>query len=115
MIIIYFKAVCGSNSYDPTWTTCCDGELNSGGGKSCCGAQAYDTAWSTGCNGTVNSGGRKSCCGTQAYDTAWGTCCNGTVNSGEREILFSFFLSILSRSNFDQHLRCGGWLNFEFS
>ena len=30
-------------------------------------------------------------------------------------ILFSFFLSILSRSNFDHHLRCGGWLNFEFS
>ena len=28
--------------------------------------------------------------------------------------LFSF-LSILSRSNFDHHLRCGGWLNFEFS
>ena len=28
---------------------------------------------------------------------------------------FSFFLSILSRSNFDHHLRCGGWLNFEFS
>ena len=27
----------------------------------------------------------------------------------------SFFLSILSRSNFDHHLRCGGWLNFEFS
>ena len=26
----------------------------------------------------------------------------------------SFFLSILSRSNFDHHLRCGGWLNFEF-
>ena len=28
---------------------------------------------------------------------------------------FSFYLSILSRSNFDHHLRCGGWLNFEFS
>ena len=27
----------------------------------------------------------------------------------------SLFLSILSRSNFDHHLRCGGWLNFEFS
>ena len=27
----------------------------------------------------------------------------------------SFFLSILSRSKFDHHLRCGGWLNFEFS
>ena len=27
----------------------------------------------------------------------------------------TFFLSILSRSNFDHHLRCGGWLNFEFS
>ena len=27
----------------------------------------------------------------------------------------SFFLSILSRSNFDHHLRCGWWLNFEFS
>ena len=27
----------------------------------------------------------------------------------------SFFLSILSRSNYDHHLRCGGWLNFEFS
>ena len=26
-----------------------------------------------------------------------------------------FFLSIPSRSNFDHHLRCGGWLNFEFS
>ena len=24
----------------------------------------------------------------------------------------SFFVSILSRSNFDHHLRCGGWLNF---
>ena len=30
-------------------------------------------------------------------------------------IFLSFFLSILSRSNFDHHLRCGGWLNFEFS
>ena len=29
--------------------------------------------------------------------------------------VFFFFLSILSRSNFDYHLRCGGWLNFEFS
>ena len=29
--------------------------------------------------------------------------------------ILSFFLSILSRSNFDHHLRCGGWLNFEFS
>ena len=28
---------------------------------------------------------------------------------------FLSFLSILSRSNFDHHLRCGGWLNFEFS
>ena len=27
----------------------------------------------------------------------------------------SFFLSILSRSNFDHHLLCGGWLNFEFN
>ena len=31
------------------------------------------------------------------------------------ESFLSFFLSILSRSNFDHHLRCGGWLNFEFS
>ena len=30
-------------------------------------------------------------------------------------VFLSFFLSILSRSNFDHHLRCGGWLNFEFS
>ena len=30
-------------------------------------------------------------------------------------IVLSFFLSILSRSNFDHHLRCGGWPNFEFS
>ena len=30
-------------------------------------------------------------------------------------IHLSFFLSILSRLNFDHHLRCGGWLNFEFS
>ena len=30
-------------------------------------------------------------------------------------LVLSFFLSILSRSNFDHHLRCGGWLNFEFS
>ena len=29
--------------------------------------------------------------------------------------VLSFFLSILSQSNFDHHLRCGGWLNFEFS
>ena len=29
--------------------------------------------------------------------------------------VLSFFLSILNRSNFDHHLRCGGWLNFEFS
>ena len=29
--------------------------------------------------------------------------------------MLSFFPSILSRSNFDHHLRCGGWLNFEFS
>ena len=29
--------------------------------------------------------------------------------------ILSLFLSILSRSNFDHHLRCGGWLNFEFS
>ena len=25
------------------------------------------------------------------------------------------FLAILSRSSFDHHLRCVGWLNFEFS
>ena len=30
-------------------------------------------------------------------------------------LCFYFFLSILSRSNFDHHLRCGGWLNFELS
>ena len=30
--------------------------------------------------------------------------------------LVSFFLSIDTESiNFDHHLRCGGWLNFEFS
>ena len=28
---------------------------------------------------------------------------------------FLFFLLLLSRSNFDHHLRCGWWLNFEFS
>ena len=39
-----------------------------------------------------------------------------TVMSGRSHRFFlSFFLSILSRSNFDHHLRCGGWLNFEFS
>ena len=27
----------------------------------------------------------------------------------------SFFLSILSRSNFDHHLRCGGWLNLNLA
>ena len=31
------------------------------------------------------------------------------------KVILSFFLSILSRSNFDHCLRCGGWLNFEFS
>ena len=35
------------------------------------------------------------------------------IPSASKDI--SFFLSILSRSNFDHHLRCGGWLNFEFS
>ena len=29
--------------------------------------------------------------------------------------IFLFFLTILSRSCFDHHLRCVGWLNFEFS
>ena len=30
-------------------------------------------------------------------------------------IVFSFFLSLDTESiNFDHHLRCGGWLNFEF-
>ena len=29
--------------------------------------------------------------------------------------VLSFFLAILSRSSFDHHLRCVGWLNFEFS
>ena len=36
-------------------------------------------------------------------------------NEGARVAFLSFFLSIMSRSNFDHHLRCGGWLNFEFS
>ena len=35
------------------------------------------------------------------------------ILAGEGDL--SFFLSILSRSNFDHHLRCGGLLNFEFS
>ena len=39
-----------------------------------------------------------------------------TRRKGEAgEKYLSFFLSIQSRSNFDHHLRCGGWLNFEFS
>ena len=29
--------------------------------------------------------------------------------------ILSFFLAILSRSSFDHHLRCVGWINFEFS
>ena len=32
----------------------------------------------------------------------------------KKEVLL-FFLTILSRSSFDHHLRCVGWLNFEFS
>ena len=39
----------------------------------------------------------------------------GCVNTRSVGVFLSFFLSILSRSNFDHHLRCGGWLNFEFS
>ena len=35
--------------------------------------------------------------------------------TGHIVAVLSFFLSILSRSNFDHYLRCGGWLNFEFS
>ena len=29
--------------------------------------------------------------------------------------LLSIYLQLLSRSITDHHLRCGGWLNFEFS
>ena len=37
-------------------------------------------------------------------------------DSTEEEIRDSFFLSIDTESiNFDHHLRCGGWLDFEFS
>ena len=39
----------------------------------------------------------------------------GIENLNITTSFFLFFLSILSRSNFDHHLRCGGWLNFEFS
>ena len=39
----------------------------------------------------------------------------GQMTSIMSSDFLSFFLSILSRSNFDHHLRCGGWLNFEFS
>ena len=30
-------------------------------------------------------------------------------------LCLSIYLSLLSRSIFDHHLRCGGWLNLEFS
>ena len=29
--------------------------------------------------------------------------------------LWTIYLQLLSRSITDHHLRCGGWLNFEFS
>ena len=45
----------------------------------------------------------------------WGSIRLAWVVFGFFFFLFFFFLSILSRSNFDHHLRCGGWLNFEFS
>ena len=40
----------------------------------------------------------------------------GSILNQDAFFLFSFFffLSILSQSNIDHHLRCGGWLNFEF-
>ena len=31
------------------------------------------------------------------------------------DLFLSFFLAMLSRLSFDHHLRCVGWLNFEFS
>ena len=35
---------------------------------------------------------------------------------GSKLVFLSFFLSNDTESiNFDYHLRCGGWLNFEFS
>ena len=34
---------------------------------------------------------------------------------GKGHLFIYLFLSILSRSSFDHHLRCVGWLNFEFS
>ena len=47
----------------------------------------------------------------------WNDLPQSLISSSELSDSFflSLFLSILSRSNFDHHLRCGGWLNFEFS
>ena len=48
------------------------------------------------------------------------TCCNGIERSSKwkawlmRSVHY-LYLSLLSRSVSDHHLRCGGWLNLEFS
>ena len=38
-----------------------------------------------------------------------------TVRSLDHSIYLSIYLSLLSQSISDHHLRCGGWLNLEFS
>ena len=37
------------------------------------------------------------------------------INDAEIPTLSIFYLSLLIRSFSDHHLRCGGWLNLEFS
>ena len=41
--------------------------------------------------------------------------CGETTRYTGLSIYLSIYLSLLSRSFSDHHLRCGGWLNLEFS
>ncbi|KAI0231766.1 hypothetical protein LSAT2_017868 [Lamellibrachia satsuma] len=71
---------CGSEAYDPSFYTCCNGTL--GLGSTCCGSKAYNPSFYQCCNGTVTRGFGSVCCGNKAYDPSYSKCCNGTVGFG---------------------------------
>ena len=71
---------CGSEAYDPSFYTCCNGIL--GLGSTCCGSKAYNPFFYQCCNGTVTRDFGSECCGNKAYDPSNSKCCNGTVGFG---------------------------------
>ncbi|CAC5370763.1 unnamed protein product [Mytilus coruscus] len=72
---VYKKMKCGSNDYNPSRQTCCNGVVATPAGWSCCNTKAYNPELSVCCQDVINFKNGSSCCKDKAYHPIFETCC----------------------------------------